>query len=790
MGQFRRALNTCQLKEIKLMNRKFTWSNERDDPTLSRLDRAFCNAEWELSFEHHSLNALSSSLSDHCPILLSNHSGPRKAPAFRFENFWTKMPGFRDIVQSAWEEPTTHTQPVHVLNHKLKTTAKKLRAWSKGLFSNHKLQLLLALEVILVLDMAQESRPLTEVERTLRTALKRRVMGLAALERTRKRQASRISFLREGDANTKFFHLRVNSRRRKNNIMRLKKGEGWVTSHEEKANHIHEFFSGILGPPEPRSLDFNWNLMNPATEGLESLGLPFSEMDIKGAIDDMPLDKAPGPDGYTVAFFRSCWNIIKEDMMRVIDAFSELSVNNFNIMNTANIALLPKIEGPDSISDFRPISLIHVIPKIIAKAMALRLRPRMNDLISTSQSAFIKSRSIHDNFLYVRNAARRLHQNHKPNLLFKLDIVKAFDSVRWDYILDVLQRRGFPPRFRAWAALLFTTSTSRVLLNGIPGLDILHGRGLRQGDPLSPLLFDFAIDPLQRVLELATENGLLQPLPDRAIKARISLYADDAIIFIAPSAINVSNLATLLQNFGEVSGLVTNATKSSVAAIRCEGLDLTTILANFPAATVQFPLQYLGLPLSLGRLRRADVQPYIDKTASRLNPWKSKFLNRAGCMSLVKSVLTSMQIFLLTAIKLDKATLKALDKIRRGMLWDCSASVSGGKCKVAWQKVCRPKSMAGLGILDLEKFARALRLRWLWFEWTAPDKPWVGLDTPNDQKDRDLFNAATKVSVGDGTRAVFWTSPWLNGATPRSVAPPHLQSGQAKEQMCAGCVGG
>ena len=191
----------------------------------------------------------------------------------------------------------------------------------------------------------------------------------------------------------------------------------------------------------------------------------------------------------------------------------------------------------------------------------------------------------------------------------------------------------------------------------------------------------------------------------------------------------------------------------------------------------------------MGRLRRADLQPYIDKTASRLNPWKSKFLNRAGCMSLVKSVLTSMQIFLLTAIKLDKATLKALDKIRRGMLWDCSASVSGGKCKVAWQKVCRPKSMAGLGILDLEKFARALRLRWLWFEWTAPDKPWVGLDTPNDQKDRDLFNAATKVSVGDGTRAVFWTSPWLNGATPRSVAPLIFKAARRKNRCVRDEIG-
>jgi hypothetical protein len=116
--------------------------------------------------------------------------------------------------------------------------------------------------------------------------------------------------------------------------------------------------------------------------------------------------------------------------MKVIDAFSELSVNNMHIINDANIVLLPKKEGADSVTDFRPISLIHIVPKIISKAMAMRLQPKMNAIISPSQSAFIKSRSIHDNFMFVRNAARRLHQKRSPALLIKLDIAKAFDSVR------------------------------------------------------------------------------------------------------------------------------------------------------------------------------------------------------------------------------------------------------------------------------------------------------------------------------------------------------------------------
>jgi hypothetical protein len=152
--------------------------------------------------------------------------------------------------------------------------------------------------------------------------------------------------------------------------------------------------------------------------------------------------------------------------------------------------------------------------------------------------------------LYVRNLARNLHRKKKPTLLVKLDFAKAFDSISWEYLLDLLQRIGFSPRWRDWITLLLSSASSAIMLNGVDGKHIKHRRGLRQGDPLSPLLFILAIDPLHRLLEKATCFGGLTPLPVREAKLRVSLYADDAIMFLNPSKQDMAAFLRILQAFG------------------------------------------------------------------------------------------------------------------------------------------------------------------------------------------------------------------------------------------------
>jgi mannosylglycoprotein endo-beta-mannosidase len=144
----------------------------------------------------------------------------------------------------------------------------------------------------------------------------------------------------------------------------------------------------------------------------------------------------------------------------------------------------------------------------------------------------------------------------------KFDISEAFDSVRWDYLLFVMQQRGFSPKCCNWVVVLLSSSTLRVLLNGLPLPSIPHGRGLRQGDPLSPLLFVLAFDTLQHIIAKAADLNLLSKLGSKATRFRSSLYADDTAVFIKPTLKDMLNMAQILRNFGEATGLRTNLQKS------------------------------------------------------------------------------------------------------------------------------------------------------------------------------------------------------------------------------------
>jgi hypothetical protein len=203
------------------------------------------------------------------------------------------------------------------------------------------------------------------------------------------------------DANTKLFHIRVNGRRRKLLIQSLHTNEGIAITQDDKEKELHSHFQGHLGTVPPRTEGIDWAGLGYQPHDLSALEADFDDEEIKGVVFSLPSIKAPGPDGFIGAFFKACWETIKHDILAAIRLMSLGGGSYLNLINTANIILIPKKPDALSVSDYRPISLIHSLSKIFSKLLANRLAPILGNLISKNQSAFIKTRCIHDNFLYV-----------------------------------------------------------------------------------------------------------------------------------------------------------------------------------------------------------------------------------------------------------------------------------------------------------------------------------------------------------------------------------------------------
>jgi hypothetical protein len=254
----------------------------------------------------------------------------------------------------------------------------------------------------------------------------------------------------------------------------------------------------------------------------------------------------------------------------------------------------PKTVCPQKISEYRPINLIHSFTKIISKLMPNRLSPELQHIIANNQTTFIKKRNIHDSFMFVQQMVRRLHKKKTSALFVKLDISKAFDTVNWPYLLGIMTHMGFGVKWKNWIASLWNTASSPVILNGDLGKRILHCRGVRQRDPLSPMLFLLAIEPLHLLFRKAQEQGILKKLVSECDALRVSLYTDNATLFINPSEAELQVTNSILQIFAEASGLKTNLTKTQCYPIHCQG-SVLSFISTLGYRLAEFPCSYLGL---------------------------------------------------------------------------------------------------------------------------------------------------------------------------------------------------
>ncbi|KAJ9687213.1 hypothetical protein PVL29_015891 [Vitis rotundifolia] len=438
---------------------------------------------------------------------------------------------------------------------------------------------------------------------------------------------------------------------------------------EGVANVFQQQFSESSGwKADIGSLPFNQLCLQEA----EMLVIPFTESEVHSALMEMNGDKAPGPDGFSVFFWQGCWEFVKEEIMEMFKEFHDQNRFLKSINNTF-LVLIPKKGGAEDLGDFRPISLLGGLYKLLAKVLANRLKKGIGKVVSSDQNAFVKGRQILDASLIANEVIDTWNKRGDNGVICKLDIEKAYDSINWQFLLKVMEKMGFGSKWLRWMWWCISTAKFSVLVNGTPAGFFSSSKGLRQGDPLSPYLFVMGMEVLSILIRRAMEGGFisgckLQHDRGRAIHVAHLLFADDTIVFCEAKKEYLTNLSWILFWFEAAFGLRINLAKSEIIPVgEVQGIE--ELAVELGCRVGQLPSMYLGLPLGVPNKAVYGWDGVEEKMRRRLARWKSQYISKGGRITLIKSTMVSMPVYQMSLFRMPISVVKRLEKLQRDFLW-------------------------------------------------------------------------------------------------------------------------
>ncbi|CAA7040466.1 unnamed protein product [Microthlaspi erraticum] len=553
-------------------------------------------------------------------------------------------------------------------------------------------------------------------------------------------------------------------------------------------NHFKSILGPSILPPTPIVSPPSWFMsLTPfrcSPEQKQAMVIIPQARDIKKVLFKLKPNKSSGPDGLTSGFYKAAWDFLGEEVTTSISRFFSSSFMPTST-NSTILTLVPKFPGASKISDFKPISCLNTLYKVVSKLLVSRLKPLLPSLILPNQTAFIKDRLLVENTVLAGEIVNGYHKSKGPKrITIKVDIAKAFDSVSWDFLFNCLEGLDIPPQFLHWLKSCIRTPSFTVGYNGM-----VHGyfkgkRGLRQGDPLSPYMFVIAMNCLSIMLNNAAEEGKFgYHHKCEASKLTHLYFTDDLLIFVEGSLESVQNVLQILQEFHLRSGLAVSVQKSSFFAsgISHQESDLIKFSTGMPEGTL--PVRYLGVPLCTKKLSIANCEILIQQVKYRVTSWSALSLSFVGRLVLIKTVIAGIITFWSSAFILPKACIKKINSLCSAYLW--KGSIEGHhSARVAWSTVTTPKEEGGLGIKDLTTWNKACCLKLIWLLFFQSGSIWVAWYTkeilqgnvhnfwtvrPHRDnswlankliKTREVVYPWIKLRIGNGRNCRFWSDHW------------------------------
>ncbi|PKI78917.1 hypothetical protein CRG98_000690 [Punica granatum] len=397
---------------------------------------------------------------------------------------------------------------------------------------------------------------------------------------------------------------------------------------------------------------------------------PVSSEEVRFALFAMGPYKAPGPDGFPAIFFQAYRAVVEPSLVEFVRSVIDRGMSVSNVNDTL-LVLISKVELPESIHQFRLISLCNVSYKLITKVIANRLQGYMAELVSPNQVSFVPRQHIQDNIVIAQVLVHSMHRmrRRKKFMAIKVDLEKAYDRLNWNFVVNTLVAARVPEKLQLIIKDCISSVGMNVLWNGSLTEEFNSGRGIRQGCPLSPYLFVLCVEHLSHLIREAVEAKVWQPMHVGRDGPWIShlMFTDDILLF-----------AKALEN-----QITTVCTMTSFAQCRRRSsFKMSSTLGH-----------YLGVPIVHGRLCRKHFEQIVSRVQDRINGWTARTLSMVGRVTLAKSVIQVVPSLTMQVMRLPANVCEQLHR----HCHDCSRSsleVRNGQRVMFWEDRwvagCRP----------------------------------------------------------------------------------------------------
>ncbi|CAI0395768.1 unnamed protein product [Linum tenue] len=727
---FNDRINKAALIDLGFTGPKFTWTRGDQASTYkaSRIDRSLCNDGWNILFPDSTVTYLPRIHSDHHPLLTTvTNQGVNQNPSrpFRFEAAWLTSDSFSDFLTGNWN-------PQIPLPEALESLSERLKLWNRNSFGNifqKKRRLLKRIQGI----QNKASHFFSPGLLKLQAKLEAELDAVLAQEELLWFQRSREQWVHYGERNTAYFHQQASIRKRRNKIGSLKAANGeWISNPDDLAALVFDFFTLLYTQDIADYSDLMPKNAFPrlSQEDLLMLLRPFQGSDIHKAIHEMKALQAPGPDGFQAIFYQKAWRTVGKSLIDMaMDFFSTGTLPDSAVAST--VVLIPKVENIEMVSQLRPISLNNVCLKAITKAIANRLKPIMKHLISPRQSSFIPGRQTADNIIVLQEVLHSLRKRKgkKGGVVIKIDLEKAFDRLRWDFLRDTLVQVGLPSTWISCIMYCVEKNNMRLLWNGELSPPITPSRGVRQGDPLSPYLFILCMERLSHRIDQAIRDKLWKPIRLSKDGPALShlFFADDLVLFAEAESSQIRIVKQCLDEFCQSSGQRVNYNKSAIFV----SANIERRRARWLSRRASIPLtvdigRYLGVNAIHGRVSKARYQELILRIQRKLAPWKAKHLSLAARMTVVKSISTAIPVYPMQMELLPASICKSIDRLNRDFFWGDTEDKKKLHL-VSWPHLLEPKENGGAGLRSTRHANLAMLTKGCWRLLNEKDTLWVQL---------------------------------------------------------------